>query len=139
MADTFYAWSPILYGADFDDKGNKLGDLRKEYGDTVSAADLNLDDRQFQQLVDSGAVKNFAPPQLPAGYTGSPRDYALRMAQMAEGALAGGYFAPEPILQTQQYVENYELNQEAAKAAEAAEEGKVVDVKTGEAKPVGSR
>jgi hypothetical protein len=59
-----YAWAPI-------DAGEKQFKL----GDSVSAGDLEIDDREFQALVDSGAVREYEPPKLPDTYQGSILDY----------------------------------------------------------------
>lgn len=83
-----YAWAPI-------DAGEKQFKL----GDSVSAGDLDVDDREFQALVDSGAVREYEPPKLPDTYQGSILDFVRekRAAADEEELLVmtgGSTFAP---------------------------------------------
>src|SRR4051794_5751963 len=60
---TYYAWSRILYGAEFDDKTNsKVKDLYVELGDTVTASQLGISDDDFQALVNEGAIRDYELP-----------------------------------------------------------------------------
>lgn len=77
MADkTYYAWTDIM-GASAGDADGKNKQLVKKVkaGDTVTASDLDLNDDQFAELVESGAVRITAFPDLPPGWTGSPVDF----------------------------------------------------------------
>jgi hypothetical protein len=65
MADTYYAWSRILYGVEKNDDGSKKNDLAANPGDEVSASSLDISDEQFKELVASGAVRDYPfPPEL---------------------------------------------------------------------------
>lgn len=65
MADTYYAWSEIRYGAEHDKNRPELilKQLTAAPGDKVTAAQLGLDEDQFQELVDSGSVRNYPLPE----------------------------------------------------------------------------
>lgn len=65
MAETYYAWTriPVIR--------NEWGQLEKEIqpGEKVSASDLDVSDKEFQELIDIGAVRTdeyeadeFTPP-----------------------------------------------------------------------------
>jgi hypothetical protein len=93
---TYYAWSPITFGAERDDQGNILKTKVHAFGEKVSAGDLDLTDDQFKELVDSGAVRNYPPPDdMPENYPRSPRDWMMEKHQLSEGHLAGGYYSPD--------------------------------------------
>jgi hypothetical protein len=59
MADTMYAWSRILYGAERDDEGNLLGPKAIEVGDSVSQSDIDVSDEEWQSLVDQEVVRSY--------------------------------------------------------------------------------
>lgn len=63
MAETYYAWGPI-----------KAGEKNADPGDKVSAESLGISKDEFQQLVDSTAVKTQKyPKDVPLGM--SPIDH----------------------------------------------------------------
>lgn len=62
MADTMYAWSRILYGAEKDDKGNVTGQKAFEVGDEVSQGDLKADDAEWKSLIDGGVLRSYPMP-----------------------------------------------------------------------------
>lgn len=65
MADTYYAWSRILYDIERNDDNSKKSDVYANPGDEVSASSLGISDEQFQELIDGGAVRNYPfPPEL---------------------------------------------------------------------------
>lgn len=104
MADTMYAWSPILYGAEVDPDTGVMGKAERiEMGETVSASDLDIEDADFDALVESGAVRPYAPPELPENFQGSVVDHLKDEARKAMGedadvafSLGGSYFGPTP-------------------------------------------
>ena len=59
-----YAWAPI-----------DAGEKKFKLGDSVSASDLGVEDANFQALLDSGAVREYEPPKMPATFQGSVLDY----------------------------------------------------------------
>lgn len=74
---TYYAWSEI-HGTDADGKAVKVMP-----GDKVSAADLNLEDEEFEQLVEGGSVREIKfPEDVPTDQ--APADYARqKLLEMA--------------------------------------------------------
>jgi hypothetical protein len=125
MADTWYVWSPIVTERDEQGVPRKFAEM----GSTVSAGGLKLSDSQFQQLVDSGAVRNYAPPKLPDNFEGSPIDFlrserARKEGMSEEQALSltttGGAMGPsEEEMLMQATPEAKALAAEQAKAAKA--------------------
>lgn len=128
-----YAWAPI-------DAGEKQFKL----GDSVSASDLDVDDVEFQALVDSGAVRDYEPPKMPASHQGSILDFVRekRAEQSEEEELVmtgGSTFAPtsaDVILAgfegatPDEYAEELEKrHEEQVKAAEDAEKDKEAPAK----------
>lgn len=89
MADTYYAFTPIRYGAEVDEASGAITSIKeKAVGETVSQSDLGLSDDQWEQLVESGAVRNYEYPpvegdQTPAMY------YKENAAKAVEAAEAG--------------------------------------------------
>ena len=73
-----YAWSDIVHG----EEGETV-----EYGDSVSQSDLGVSDEDWADLVESGAVREEEPPELPEGYSGSVADFEKEQAE-AEAKLA---------------------------------------------------
>jgi hypothetical protein len=107
--ETFYAWAPIDYGAEFEQDSTvpggrtMVGRKTVEVGEEVDAGKLGLRDSQFQELVDSGAVKVLPfPDQLKSG-TASPREIMFDLHKLREGHLAAGYFGADVIEQLQQH------------------------------------
>jgi len=78
-----YAWSRIRYGGAFDAATNAISGVEfVEVGDEVDAAKLGISDEEFQELVDSGAVREEAPPKdVPANM--SATDFVRQQAEAA--------------------------------------------------------
>lgn len=101
----FYAWSPILYGAEVEKgTGVKLSDKRVEFGDSVTQKNLGVSDADWDALVESKAVRDYAPPELPKNFDGSVVDHLRNeIAKASEASveaaamsLGGSYFGPTP-------------------------------------------
>src|SRR3954451_6661253 len=85
--DTYYAWSNFNVTPD-NWTGNPRDVTKVAPGDKVSAADLGIDDEEFQQYIDNGAVRTIAYPDM-GTFSGSPVEWArARLVALAEG----GYF-----------------------------------------------
>jgi len=110
MTDTYYAWSNFT-----NDEGKKF-----KPGAKVSASDLGVDDEEFQAFVDSGAVRTVEFPELPEGFTGSPREF--RLQQLAVAASGEEYDVAKASLEGAGYAEPLpeESKEEKAATAEAA-------------------
>jgi len=80
MADTMYAWSRIVYGAEKDDDGNIIGPKAIEVGDPVSQSDLGISDEEWQSLVDGEVVREYELPE-------ELRDPALSPRQIMQNKL----------------------------------------------------
>jgi hypothetical protein len=130
---TYYAWAPILFDAERDDKGNILKQKSMKFGEEVSAGNLGLEEEQFQELVDSGAVRDYAPPEMPEGYSKSPRDFMMEQHNLTEGHIAGGYFSPDVIQQLQFHADQNEARTAADEEAAQHQEGKVIQKQPGAA------
>ena len=63
MADSTYAWSRIVYGAEKDDDGNVIGSKSVAPGDSVSQSDLDVSDEEWQSLVDQEVVREYPFPE----------------------------------------------------------------------------
>lgn len=83
---TYYAWTVIQNGVERDttDPTVILKRTTIPYGEEVSADSLDIDDAEFQALIDSGAVRQYAPPDMPSSFSGSPLDYLRLQARQAE-------------------------------------------------------
>jgi len=89
MAD-LVAWSTIKVGKPNTDPQKLTGGETEviKPGDTVTQDGLGLDDDQFRQLVESGAVRALPYPDMPPTYQDSPVAYLREQARIAaEGAL----------------------------------------------------
>jgi hypothetical protein len=70
MADTMYAWSPIRAGGETDIVVDPLGRERRvvksrntiDVGEEVTPDDLGVSEEEFQQYIDSGAVRPYPYP-----------------------------------------------------------------------------
>ena len=71
--DTYYAWTDIVHG---DSDGNK--NVMKA-GSKVSESDFSEDD--WAQLVEARSVRKQQFPDMPADYTGSPREFVVQQVQ----------------------------------------------------------
>lgn len=81
---TLYAWSPIRSAEQFDEETKKAGaSVTKNVGDTVTQDEMYLSDEQWNQLVSSGAVRSYAPPEMPNTFQGSPIDFLKEQARKA--------------------------------------------------------
>jgi hypothetical protein len=89
MADTMYAFSTIRYGAEVDEASGAITSYKEiPVGETVDKGTLGLNDDQWDQLVDSGAIRPYEYPpvegdQTPANY------YKENAAKAVEAAEAG--------------------------------------------------
>lgn len=77
---TYYAWSPIRHGA-ADGTVTQI-----KVGEEVSAKDLGVSDEEFQEYIDSGAVRTKKYPDIDASL--AP---AQHLRQLAAEAAAGNY------------------------------------------------
>lgn len=68
MAETFFAWSPIRYG-----------DGIIKVGETVTQDQLDVEDDDWNYLVETGAVRTMEYP-VPEGSTLSPAEYLRQQA-----------------------------------------------------------
>jgi len=133
-AGDMYAWAPINYGVERDEDKNIVGQLVKAFGEKVSAGDLDLSDEEFEALVESGAVRNYPPPEdMPENYPRSPRDWMMDKHKLSEGHISGGYFTPDVIAQLQTHADLDEARQAADEEAGKHQEGKVVQNQPGAA------
>lgn len=95
MADTYYAWSRILYDIERNDDNTKKSDVYASPGDEVSASSLKLSDEQFQELIDGGAVRNYPfPPELQDPLT-SPNTLIAQGLAQSETVAATFGVSPE--------------------------------------------
>ena len=95
---------------------------RIEFGEKVTKSSLKIeDDAEWQAYLDSGAIRNLKPPDIPPNYTGSPRDYLLEQAKLAEGHLSGSNMADDPVVQAYAIIE---ANEEAGDSQEPPDEDK---------------
>ena len=80
---TYYAWSPITNG--LDDRGQTA---YIKVGDKVGASDLDMDDDEFQALIDARVVRSQPYPEALVNSPIPPSDYFKGLlAQAAEGSL----------------------------------------------------
>jgi len=80
---TYYAWSPITNG--LDDRGQTA---YIKVGDKVGASDLDMDDDEFQALIDARVVRTQPYPEALVNSPIPPSDYFKGLlAQAAEGSL----------------------------------------------------
>ncbi len=97
---TLYAWSDFRVGEPAkDDKPGKLTTIK--FGETVTAEKLKADDEQMKAYIDSGAVREVKPPEMPSTWQGSPLDFVRAEAEKADNDMeflphtGGSAFAPE--------------------------------------------
>lgn len=80
----YYAWSPIVKGT--DEKGKQ--DVVK-LGESVSAGDLDMDEDEFQYLIDARAVREQPYPEDLVNSPIPPSEYYKNLlAGAAEGSLS---------------------------------------------------
>lgn len=77
----FYAWSRLI--AERDEESGLVRKWIME-GDKVSAGDLGLDEDQWNELVESGAVRQTEYP-VPKGSMDSPNDHYKKLLAQAAG------------------------------------------------------
>lgn len=83
--DGFFAWSPIQYGAETDDKGNFLRAKTIDIGSSVTQDQLGVSDADWRELVQGGAVRQYPyPDDMPDNWTGSPVDWLKHKARLVE-------------------------------------------------------
>lgn len=89
MAKDLVAWSPIESSK--NNGTHKDPDLEKiivKPGESVSQDALGVDDAGWAQLLESGAVRSQAYPDMPETFQGSPVEFLRdEMRKAAEGAL----------------------------------------------------
>ncbi len=98
---TLYAWSNIRVGEQTlkADSPGKVTTIK--FGDAVTADKLGADDAQMKAYIDSGAIRETKPPQLPETWQGSPLDFIRAEAEKADNDMeflphtGGSAFAPE--------------------------------------------
>lgn len=86
---TYHAWSPIKSAVKTGENaaGNPVMKLiNVQHGEEVSADKLGISEKDFQDLVNSGAVREFAPPELPENYQDSPINYMKEIVRRVEKA-----------------------------------------------------
>lgn len=99
MAD-LVAWSAIRLGEPNNNPQNAASGETKviKPGETVTQESLGLNDEQFRQLVESGAVRPLEYPDMPETYQDSPVNYLREQARIAsEGALSNAQNSEENI------------------------------------------
>jgi hypothetical protein len=97
MAD-LVAWSAIRVGEPTKNAENPGETKVIKPGETVTQDSLGLDDEQFRQLVESGAVRALEYPDIPNTYQDSPVNYLREQARIAsEGALSDAQNSEENI------------------------------------------
>jgi hypothetical protein len=67
----YYAWTDIHYSS------NKKR-LTVKAGAEVSAQKLGIDEEEWDQLVEARVVRTIKYPNMPASFTGSPKDFVLK-------------------------------------------------------------
>lgn len=81
---TYYAWSPIRGAV------HSNGDtINVRVGDEVSADDLDMDDEDFQYLIDTGAVRTTKYPVAHDSPLSPVEHFKQQAAQMMEGGYQG--------------------------------------------------
>lgn len=120
MADTYYAWTRILHGAERDDQQNITKQLFLNPGDTVTRDQIGDDEASWREKVEGGAVRTMPYPDMPPEFQGSPIEFLRQKASEAENlavtGLSGSYFGPsEETLLTQ----GVDLKAETASGAPA--------------------
>lgn len=85
----WYAWSTIHYGAEVDDNGHMIKRLSASVGDEVSAKKLSLSEDDWQELVDSRAVRRGPYPKV-SRYESPKRSLISEAARKMEVAQSGG-------------------------------------------------
>ena len=104
MADTLYAWSPILLDAEVDEKTGVIGKTKRvEMGESVTKAKLGVDDANFAAMVEAGVLRPYKVPEMPENFQGSVVDHLRDEARKASSdvgeaafSLGGSYFGPSP-------------------------------------------
>jgi|SRR6185295_6136987 len=89
MAKDLVAWSPIVSSKNNGThKDPDLEEVTVKPGESVNKDALGVDDDGWQQLIDSGAVRSQAYPDMPETFQGSPVEFLREeMRKAAEGAL----------------------------------------------------
>lgn len=139
MADegsTYYAWSEIQYGAEVDKETKGILSIKSiPVGEQVDAGKLDLTEDQFQELVDSGAVRTMEFPEQLRAEDRSPIQMMFEIHELTSGNLAAGYFAPEAMAQLQTAAESTSDQEEEITSHE---ESKVTNITSGQTTPAGT-
>jgi hypothetical protein len=75
----YYAWGPIR-------AGTAEKPVNVKYGDTVTADKLSIAKEEFAALVESRAVRDTKPPELPDEWQDSPINFLRKQAADAEAS-----------------------------------------------------
>ena len=91
---TYFAWTPILVGKKGETTGDKTAIEAKtvKVGEQVSASSLGVSDDDFEEMVNSGAVREYEYPDLPKGYPDSPINFMkdqIRKIELAAASTTG--------------------------------------------------
>lgn len=89
---TWYAWAPIRYGAETDDKGVITKTLTRAVGKEVTKDGLDMSDADWDYLVKTGAVREqeYPVPNQSGSNIESPREVIVRQAAEAMRAAQEG-------------------------------------------------
>lgn len=72
----YFAWSRILIGAEVD-KNTGIADKHQyvNVGEEVTPELLNVDQEQFDEYIQSGAIREYEYPDVPENYQDSPLNF----------------------------------------------------------------
>lgn len=92
MAQKWYAWSEIRYGADIQEK---TGVLLKNHsvppGEEVTPDMLNVSEDEFADMVRGGSIRSYPfPDDMPENYQGSPIQWLEQKRKIAANAFLVG-------------------------------------------------
>jgi hypothetical protein len=93
---TYYAWTPIrtATAGEVTGFGTQMKVGLVKVGEEVSASSLGVSDEDFQEMVNSGAVRPQEFPELPPNYQDSPINHIRRAVRALEENLtlvSGGF------------------------------------------------
>lgn len=97
MADTYYAWSEIIYGAEHDETDPKLilGVKSVKPGEKVDAKMIGVSEEEFERMVETGSIRNYPFPKELQDPTASPNQLIAQQLVDAEGVAAAYGVSPE--------------------------------------------
>lgn len=94
--ESWYAWSEIR-GGDADGNVAIL-----HFGEAVTADKAMVDEAGFAQLIESGAIRQVKPPEVPDTWQDSPINYLLDQAKKAaDGVMNDASVSPESMAAAQ--------------------------------------